>query len=144
MDPIQEAIEYLESHDGEEQLSYRQVAIIFGVDRTTLLRRHNRRTRSNAEEARQRQLLSPEQEDELVKYIERCTRDSLPPTRSMLKNFATAVTKWEVSDSWVDRFLHCHADKLTTKWTTGIDCERHLADSQRKYKLYFNLLHVRG
>jgi hypothetical protein len=59
----------------------------------------------------------------------------------MLKNFATAVTKWEVADSWVDRFLHRHADKLTTKWTTGIDCERHLADSQRKYELYFNLLH---
>jgi hypothetical protein len=53
MDPIQEAIEYLELHDSEEQLSYRQVAIIFGVDRTTLLRRHNHRTRSNAEEARQ-------------------------------------------------------------------------------------------
>jgi hypothetical protein len=65
----------------------------------------------------------------------------LPPTRSMLKNFATAVTKWEISDSWVDWFLHCHANKLTTKWTTEIDCKRHLANSQRKYKLYFNLLH---
>jgi hypothetical protein len=32
MDPIQEAVEYLELHDGEEQLLYRQVAIIFGVD----------------------------------------------------------------------------------------------------------------
>ena len=99
MDPIQEAIEYLESHKGEEQLTYRQVAKIFGVDRTTLSRRHNRRTRSNAEEARQRQLLSPQQEEELVKYIERCTRDGLPPTRSMLQNFASAVAKWEVSDS---------------------------------------------
>jgi hypothetical protein len=59
----------------------------------------------------------------------------------MLKNFATVVTKWEISDSWVDWFLHCYANKLTTKWTTEIDCKRHLANSQRKYKLYFNLLH---
>jgi hypothetical protein len=72
MDPIQEAIGYFESHKGEEQLSYRQVAKILGVDRTTLSRRHNCRTRSNAEEARQRQLLSPLQEEEPVKYIERC------------------------------------------------------------------------
>jgi hypothetical protein len=106
-----------------------------------LSQRHNCRTHSNAEEARQQQLLSPQQEDELVKYIERCTRDSLLPTRSMLNNFATAVTKWEVSDSWVDWFLHHHANKLTTKWTTGIDCDHHLANSQRKYGLYFNLLH---
>ncbi|KAF1923324.1 uncharacterized protein M421DRAFT_407185, partial [Didymella exigua CBS 183.55] len=56
---------------------------------------------SNAEEARQRQLLSPQQEEVLVKYIERCTRDSLPPTRSMLQNFASVVTKWEVSKSWI-------------------------------------------
>ena len=72
MDPIQETIGYFESHKGEEQLSYRQVAKILGVDRTTLSRRHNCRTRSNAEEARQRQLLSPLQEEEPVKYIERC------------------------------------------------------------------------
>jgi adenylate kinase family enzyme len=93
MDPIQEAIEYLESREAGDKFSYRQVTKMFEVDRTTLSRRHNRRTRSNAEEARQRQLLSPQQEDELVKYIERCTRDGLPPTRSMLRNFATAVTK---------------------------------------------------
>ncbi|KAF1923325.1 uncharacterized protein M421DRAFT_75718, partial [Didymella exigua CBS 183.55] len=34
-----------------------------------------------------------------------------------------------------------HANKLTTKWTTRIDYERFLANSKRKYKLYFNLLH---
>ncbi|KAF1925129.1 uncharacterized protein M421DRAFT_424157 [Didymella exigua CBS 183.55] len=141
MDPIQEAIEYLELHKAGDNLSYRQVAKMFGVDRTTLSRRHNCYTRSNAEEARQRQLLSPQQEEVLVKYIERCTRDGLPPTRSMLQNFASAVTKWEVSESWITWFLHRHANKLTTKWTTGMDRERFLADSKRKYELYFNLLH---
>ncbi|KAF1922314.1 uncharacterized protein M421DRAFT_10665 [Didymella exigua CBS 183.55] len=59
----------------------------------------------------------------------------------MLQNVASAVTKWEVSESWITQFLHCHANKLTTKWTTGMDRERFLADSKRKYELYFNLLH---
>lgn len=87
------------------------------------------------------QQLNPQQEDEVVGYIERATRDGLPPTRGIFKNFGSAVAQQEVSDSWVDRFRHRHPDELTTKWDTGIDRERHLADSKHKYELYFNLLH---
>jgi hypothetical protein len=56
-------------------------------------------------------------------------------------NFSSAVAKWEVLQRWVTRFLHCHADKLTTKWSAGIDCKRHKADNGNKYKLYFDILH---
>jgi hypothetical protein len=40
IDPIQEAIEYIESREAGDNFLYRQVAKIFGVDQTTLLRRH--------------------------------------------------------------------------------------------------------
>jgi AraC-like DNA-binding protein len=40
IDPIQEAIEYIESRKARDNFSYRQVAKIFGVNRTTLSRRH--------------------------------------------------------------------------------------------------------
>jgi hypothetical protein len=59
----------------------------------------------------------------------------------MVQHFASAVAKWEVSESWVTRFLHRHADQLTTKWSAGIDRDRHRADSKHKYELYFDLLH---
>jgi hypothetical protein len=59
----------------------------------------------------------------------------------MLQNYATTITKWEVSESWITWFLHRYADRLTTKWTTGMDRERYLADSKHKYELYFKLLH---
>ena len=59
----------------------------------------------------------------------------------MLKKFGSAVAQCEVSDSWVTRFLHRHADEITTKWSAGIDRVRHQADSKHKYELYFNLLH---
>ncbi|RYN71833.1 hypothetical protein AA0120_g12757, partial [Alternaria tenuissima] len=36
---------------------------------------------------------------------------------------------------------HRHPDELISKWDTGMDRERHLADNKRKYELYFNLLH---
>ena len=65
----------------------------------------------------------------------------MPPTREMVQNFASTVTEWEVSQSWVTRFLHRYADKLTIKWSPRIDRNRHKADSSYKHKLYFDLLH---
>lgn len=140
MDPTQEAIEYLELCEAGDKFPYREVAKMLGVDRTTLSRRHRGVQRSHRAQAQHQLVLNPQQEEKLVKYIERCTRDGLPPTRSMLQNLGNAVAQWEVSDSWITRFLHRHIDKLTNKWSTGMDRERHLVDSKRKYELYFNLL----
>jgi hypothetical protein len=117
---------------------YHASARCFG---TTLSRRHKGSQHARTKEARERQLLNPQQEHELVLYIERCTRRGLPPTREMVQNFASTIMECEVSRSWVTRFLHRHADELTIKWSPRIDRERHKADSPFKYKLYFNLLH---
>ncbi|KAK1915855.1 hypothetical protein P3342_003670 [Pyrenophora teres f. teres] len=111
------------------------------VDRSTLSRRHQGKSKSIAQEAQQRQLLNPQQEAEIVDYIERCTRSGLPPTRQMIKNFASAVAKWDVGEGWVTRFLHRQHDHLTPKWTRGIDRARHVADSKERYEQYFELLH---
>ncbi|ENH98974.1 hypothetical protein COCC4DRAFT_99186, partial [Bipolaris maydis ATCC 48331] len=34
-----------------------------------------------------------------------------------------------------------YPDKLISKWTTAMDRSRYLADSEAKYKLYFELLY---
>ena len=100
MDPIQEATEYIESRESGDKFSYRQVAKIFGVDRTTLSRRHRGAQRPrDTQAAEDRRNLNPQQEDELIGYIEGPTRDGVPPTRSILRNFGTAVAQHEVSDS---------------------------------------------
>jgi hypothetical protein len=59
----------------------------------------------------------------------------------MIQNFASVVAKKEVGKSWVSQFLNRHKDTLLSKWSTGMDSNRHKADSYEKYKLYFNLLH---
>jgi hypothetical protein len=51
------------------------------------------------------------------------------------------VAEEKVSLSWVDKFIKRNQVHLTSKWTTGIDRTRHLADSGVKYKQYFDLLH---
>ncbi|CAE7002909.1 HTH Tnp Tc5 domain containing protein [Pyrenophora teres f. teres] len=113
----------------------------FNVNRTTLSRRHQGLTRSNAQAHQQQQALNLQQEHELVLYIERCARRSLPPTREMIQNFGGTIARVEISESWVSRFLHRHADELTTKWSAGIDRNRHKADSKAVHQLCFHMLH---
>jgi transcriptional regulator with XRE-family HTH domain len=143
MDPIQEAIEYLELREAGDEFSYREVAKKLGVNRTTLSRRHQGKQVNCEALAKRQQLLSPQQELELVRYIEELTRRGLSPTREMVGNFASAVAKWEVSESWITRSLRRHADEPTTKWATGIDRQRHEADSREIYKVYFDTLHAK-
>jgi hypothetical protein len=101
MNPIQEAIEYIESREPGDQFSYRKVAEKFNVDRTTLARRHQGKQSTYATKGKRQQLLDPQQEHKLVLYIERCVRRGLPPTREMIANFAETIAKREVSQSWV-------------------------------------------
>ncbi|KAF2742948.1 DDE-domain-containing protein [Sporormia fimetaria CBS 119925] len=58
----------------------------------------------------------------------------------MIRNFASQVAKNSISDSWVTRFIKRHSIHLISQWTAGMDNNRHKADSETKYSLYFDLL----
>jgi hypothetical protein len=81
--------------------------------------------------------LSPQQEDELVLYMESLTACQLPPTRAIVQNFASKIARERVSERWVSRFLIRHNDSLTPRWTDAIDRDRHQADSGHRYKAFF-------
>ncbi|CAE7020067.1 HTH Tnp Tc5 domain containing protein [Pyrenophora teres f. teres] len=129
MDPIEQAIKAIELRESGASFSYRAVAKMFRVDRTTLSRRHQGKTRPRVPAHEHEQLLNPQHEEELILYIERCTSRGLPPTREIMRNFAGAIAVREVSESWVTRFLHRHNAQLNTKWSAGIDRDKHKADS---------------
>jgi hypothetical protein len=97
MNPVQEAIEDIESRELGDEFSCRKVAIRCNVGRTTLSRRHQRKQATNTASGEAQRHLNPQQEQELVQYIERCTRRGLPPTREMLQNFASAKACEEMS-----------------------------------------------
>lgn len=78
-----------------------------------------------------------------MKYITRLTEQGLPPTREMIRCFATTIYKGQVGEGWVTRFLNRNHDSLTTKWTSGMDRNRHEADSEWKYNQHFDLLHAK-
>jgi hypothetical protein len=140
MDPIEAAIAAIESRGPGEGFSYNKIAALHGVSRSTLSRRHQG-SRGTKETKDFNQLaLNPQQEHELVIYIERLTNKGLPPTREMIINFASQVAHRQLSETWVTRFINRHSVHLISRWSTGIDSVRHQADSGYKYKLYFDLL----
>jgi hypothetical protein len=100
-----------------DKLLYRAAEKLFGMNKDTLRRRHQGKMRSNAMEAEDRKLLSPQQEIQLVQYIEKLTGHNIPPTQSIIKNYAAAVGKWEPGDVWVTRFLERNKDHL--RWQMG-------------------------
>jgi hypothetical protein len=82
-------------------------------------------TRSKEEGYASQQALSPQQEIELVQYIERLKKRGLPPTREIIKNFSSEVAKRQLGESWVTRFINRNKIHLISKRTTGIDRNRH-------------------
>ena len=112
MDPIEAAIAEIESLQPGENFSYREIARRYDITHTTLIRRHQGVTQSGVTTVSPHQNLTPEQEVELVRYITRLTERGLPPTRQIMQNFASTITKKQVSLSWVDRFIKRNAEDL--------------------------------
>lgn len=141
MASIEAAIAAIEALKPGESFTYTEIAAAHGVERVTLSRRHQQSQASRATQAVKQRKLNPQQELELVRYIERLTERRLPPTRSMIQNFASQIAKERVSETWVSRFLTRHSSQLTPQWTHAMDRDRHRADSGAKYRQYFDLLH---
>jgi hypothetical protein len=140
MGSIKAALAAIEALQPGEVINYTQIAQKYSVVRTTLSRRHQRVSASRDTKAQDQRAFPPHQEQELVRYIERLTRQGLPPTRPMIRSFASTIAKRAIGKCWVDRFIKRHQVELVSHWATGIDRMRHQADSQLKYSLYFELL----
>jgi hypothetical protein len=140
MAPIDEALEALKSLKIGESPNYTDYAKKYGCDRSTLSRRHRGVTRSHTEKCENQLLLNATQEKAFIQYIdELCTR-GLPPSREMIRNFASEIAGRQAGKSWVDRFIKRNQIDLITRWASGIDVNRKRADSAFKYTLYFELL----
>ncbi|KAF1923328.1 uncharacterized protein M421DRAFT_75726, partial [Didymella exigua CBS 183.55] len=113
----------------------------YSCSRSTLSRRHWQQTTSRAVKDSEQHKLNLQQEAELVKYIQELTTRRLPPTREMIRNFASAVAQETLSDSWVTRFLHRHNNCLLPRWASAMDSNCHYAESYTKYKQYFDILY---
>jgi hypothetical protein len=121
MAPIDDALAAIEARELGEDIVYQKYADKYGVNRSTLSRRHRRVTRSNEDYAASRQALNPTEELELVEYIRRLTEQGLLPTREMVQVFLSVLVPDYLLKAWVTRFLHRHQIDLTARWQAGLD-----------------------
>jgi hypothetical protein len=140
MPGINDALKQIDKLKPGDKLCYQKIADNHGVDRTTLSRHHRGIQASVASKNINQRKLTPQQEEELVTYIEELTERRLPPTRQMIGNFASKIAQNQVSKSWLTRFINHHHDRLIMRWSTAMDSNRHAADSRDKYEQYFELL----
>ena len=74
-----------------QKIPYTQIAEKYGVVRSTLTRRHAGVTHPRDAAITDHQNLNPQQEEDLVKYIEQLTKQRLLPIRDIIQNFASLV-----------------------------------------------------
>ncbi|EUC40016.1 hypothetical protein COCMIDRAFT_109877, partial [Bipolaris oryzae ATCC 44560] len=84
--------------------------------------------------------IGPQRGLEFVRYITKLTKQGLIPKREVIKNLSSEVARQQLRESWVTRFMNRHEIHLIPNGTTVMDCTPHLADSESKYRLYFELL----
>jgi transposase-like protein len=84
MNSIKAALAAIESLEPREKLVYAQIARKYGVEPTTLARRHKGASTSFDTRFQNQQALHLQQEQELLLYIKQLTRRGLPPTRAII------------------------------------------------------------
>ena len=141
MTAIEKAIEDLELHESGPQYPYTKYALKWGVERSTLSRRHRGVTGTRAAKYEQHRNLTTTQQQELVQYITKLSKQGLPPTKEMVQNFGTAIAGKPVSESWVGRFINANNIHLICQWAAPMDRSRHNADSGLQYKRYYDELY---
>ncbi|OAK94627.1 hypothetical protein IQ06DRAFT_353064 [Phaeosphaeriaceae sp. SRC1lsM3a] len=141
MAAIDKAIEDMESHESGPQFPYTKYARKWGVDRSTLSRRHRGVSRSVTAAHDTQKNLSTTQQQELVEYITKLSEQGLAPTREMIRNFASNIAGKRVSESWVTRFINAFNIHLISRWAAPMDRSRHIADHRLKYKQYYDELY---
>ncbi|EDU46179.1 conserved hypothetical protein [Pyrenophora tritici-repentis Pt-1C-BFP] len=137
MTAIDKAVKYLESLKPGEHFVYQKVADQFGCSRSALSRRWRGVSRDKTTSDGMKQALLPQQELELVQYIEELHIRGLPPTREMIQNFGSEICGNPVSMSWVERFLHRNQDRLISRWAPTLD--RKMEEHKIERRLTFNM-----
>jgi hypothetical protein len=116
---------------------YSEIARKHSVNRSMLSKRHRGVHGSKEAQYSKLGLLSSEQEQTLVYYINKLTERGLPPTCVMVRNFAAEICKQLPGKNWVYRFVDRHSTILSSGFLKGAEIARQKADSVWELAQYF-------
>ncbi|KAF6528230.1 hypothetical protein HZS61_008880 [Fusarium oxysporum f. sp. conglutinans] len=138
MAAIDTALEFLKTSGS---INYAATAKKFECDETTLRRRHQGKQRARRDaDSLYKSRLSKQQEQDLVTYIRKLSLRGIPPTLSMIRNFAQDIAKIEVGKNWPYSFVQRHRNEIDCTWFDGFDIARRRADNASRYRAYFDLI----
>jgi DDE superfamily endonuclease/Tc5 transposase DNA-binding domain len=137
MDPIDSV---LSSFNSLKLPTSTELAQELQVHRTTISRRVKGKSTSRQDYIEKCQLLSYEQEQQLVKYIDTLTKRSLPPNHRNVRVFAKAICGSWPGENWVPRFIQRYQSEIASAYLVGFDMDRKKADNWWLINHYFELL----
>jgi hypothetical protein len=137
MDPIELALKDLKLQNTK---NISAVAKLHGVDRSTLSRRFNGVTNPAKMQHEKQQLLSPQQEKELIEYINMLTKRGTLPTTAIVRNFAGDIAGKLPGRCWSQRFCMRHQDALLSRYLKNIDIQRQKAENPKALQAFYDVL----
>jgi Tc5 transposase DNA-binding domain len=122
-------------------INYAATAKRWDIERTTLARRHQRKTTSRANaDSKHRQSLTKVQEDTLLEYIDYLTTRSMPPTSQIVQNLAEEIADASLGKNWTSRFIKRHQNRITSIYLRPIDKSRVSAESKSIFEQFYALV----
>ena len=105
--------------------NYAEISARYGIVRTTLWRRHTRRTRSRREFLSQSiQALTLAQEEELLRLLTYWTRRRMPPTPQIVTNLAEEIYSSQLGKNWTNEFVGRYYKRLCSVYLRNMDHQR--------------------
>jgi hypothetical protein len=133
--------EALADLDTQDVPNYSKAARDYGLDRTTIMRRHKGKTRSRAQFlSESSQNLTNEQEEVLIKYINRMTDRGMPPIAQIVKNLAEELIGKEVGKNWTSDFVKRYKTRLKSLYLSNIDNLRIKAEFGPYFQHFYDLV----
>jgi hypothetical protein len=134
MESIEAALNDLKS---QEYPNYAATAKKYGVNRSTLSRRHRGVTHARGSHEDHGQLLSNQQSKCLVAYINRLTERGFPPSIRMVRRFAYDISENQPGKNWAARWVKSQVNELASDFLQAIDLSRKKAENPSQFLRYF-------
>ena len=87
-----------------------------------------------------RQRLSLEQEETLIKHINKLSDRGLPPTSHIVKNLAEEIIGSKIGKNWVGDFVKRYKDRLKSIYLRNMDGIRVKAEYAPVFKYFYDLV----
>src|SRR5450756_2686339 len=112
----------LDALDRQLMPNYAETGRNFGIERTTLMRRHKGISTSRQEATSvYHKLLTDTQEEALIDQINKLTARGLPPTSHIVRNLAEEMIGRDVNKNWTSNFVQRHSSRLKSLYLRNID-----------------------